>query len=238
MASATSGKAVSTAEDVEAALSAIASEAGKADVARFFHDGLGRTQVLGTGIGKVFPIAKTHRNMALAEIERLLDSRFYEMRMAAAAIMDFQARETMPANSHAALYDLYLRRHDRLDNWDFVDRAAIHVVGKYLADKPRDPLYQLARSTDPWRRRTAVVATAYYLKSGDAAEMFAIADLLADDPHIMVQKAVGSWIRTAGNNHPERLRAFLTGNRDRLPATAMRIATEKMSAEEKAAFRR
>lgn len=227
-----------TAPAVEAALRAIASEDGKADVARFFHEGLGETRVLGTGIGKVFPIAKAHKDLPLAEIEKLLESRFYEVRMAAAAIMDFQAREKRPANSHADLYDLYLRRHDRLDNWDLVDRAAIHVVGRYLEDKSRAPLYDLARSADPWRRRTAVVATAWYLRNGDPDEMFAISEILAGDPHVMVQKAVGSWIRTAGDTHPDRLRTFLTANRDRMPAMTMRIATEKMSAEEKAMCRR
>jgi len=223
---------------VEAALRAISSEAAKADVARFFHDGLGETQVLGVGIGRVFPIAKAHKNLPLAEIEALLESAFYEMRMAAAAIMDFQARERKPVNTQAELYDLYLRRHDRLDNWDLVDRAAIHVVGKYLDDKPREPLHDLARSPDPWRRRTAVVATAYSLRKGDPDALFAISEILADDPHVMVQKAVGSWIRTAGEAHPERLRAFLTASRDRMPATALRIATEKMTAAEKASFRR
>jgi 3-methyladenine DNA glycosylase AlkD len=226
------------ADEVEAALRAISSEAAKADVARFFHDGLGETQVLGVGIGKVFPVAKAHKDLPLAEIEALLESVFYEMRMAAAAIMDFQARERKPVNSHAELYELYLRRHDRLDNWDLVDRAAIHVVGRFLEDKPRDPLYELARSPDPWRRRTAVVATAYYLRKGDPAELFAISEILAGDSHVMVQKAFSSWIRTAGDTHPERLRAFLAANRDRMSATALRIATEKMSDEEKARFRR
>jgi len=227
-----------TAADVETDLRNIGSEAAKADVARFFHDGLGETQVLGVGIGSVFPIAKSHKNLPLAEIEALLESPFYEMRMAAAAIMDFQAREKKPVNSHAELYELYLRRHDRLNNWDLVDRAAIHVIGKYLADKPREPLHELARAPDPWRRRTAVVATAHYLRNGDPGELFAISEILAGDPHIMVQKAVGSWIRTAGDTHPERLRAFLTGNRNRMPATTLRIATEKMSEKDKAAFRR
>lgn len=227
-----------SAAKIEAALRAIGSEAAKADVARFFHDGLGETQVLGVGIGKVFPVAKAHKDLPLADIEALLESVFYEMRMAAAAVMDFQAREKKPINSHAELYHLYLRRHDRLNNWDLVDRAAIHVVGRFLEDKPRDPLYDLARSPDPWRRRTAVVATAYYLREGDPDELFAISHILAGDPHVMVQKAVGSWIRTAGDTHPERLRAFLAAHGERMPATALRIATEKMPAEERAVFRR
>src|SRR5882724_11133140 len=39
-----------------------------------------------------------------------------------------------------------MRRHDRINNWDLVDRSAPYVVGGYLFDKPRDILYKLARS--------------------------------------------------------------------------------------------
>ncbi|URK88636.1 DNA alkylation repair protein [Rhizobium sp. RCAM05350] len=133
--------------------------------------------MLGVGIGRVFPIAKVHAGLPMPEIDRLLDSSFYEVRMAAAAIMDFQARQKTPANPLAMLYELYLGRHDRLNNWDLVDRAAPYVVGQYLDDKPRDPLYDLASSPDPWRRRTAIVATYYFIRKGDLHDTFAICAL-------------------------------------------------------------
>lgn len=228
---------IMTADSLEAALRAIRSDNAIADVARFFHDGLGETQVLGVGIGKVFPIAKAHAALSLPEISRLLDSPFYEVRMAAAAIMDFQARQKKPANPLAALYQLYLDRHDRLNNWDLVDRAAPYVVGQYLDHKPRDPLYDLAASSDPWRRRTAIVATYYFIRKGDLRDTFSICALLAADPHDMVQKAIGSWVRTAGEADRDKLKTFLAENRGRLSATAVRMATEKLSPEEKAIFR-
>lgn len=226
-----------TAGNVEASLRAISSKDAIADVARFFYDGLGETQVLGVGIGRVFPIAKVHAGLPMPEIDRLLDSSFYEVRMAAAAIMDFQARQKTPANPLAMLYELYLGRHDRLNNWDLVDRAAPYVVGQYLDDKPRDPLYDLASSPDPWRRRTAIVATYYFIRKGDLHDTFAICARLAGDPHDMVQKAIGSWVRTAGEADRDRLKTFLTENRAHLSATAIRMATEKLSVEEKAFFR-
>ena len=53
--------------------------------------------------------------------------------------MDFQARDrkTSPERRQA-LFALYLRRHDRTDTWDLVDRSAIWVIGEHLRDKPRD----------------------------------------------------------------------------------------------------
>ena len=53
--------------------------------------------------------------------------------------MDKRARRqsTTDVQRHE-LYELYLRRHDRIDSWDLVDLAAPWVVGRYLADRPRD----------------------------------------------------------------------------------------------------
>jgi 3-methyladenine DNA glycosylase AlkD len=227
-----------TASAVETALRAIASPDMKAEVARFFYDGLGETDVLGVGIGKVFPVAKAHAGLPLGEIDLLLDSRFYEVRMAAAAIMDFQARAKKATNGLEALYRLYLDRHDRLNNWDLVDRAAPHVVGQYLFERPRAPLHALAASADPWRRRTAIVATWYFIRAGQVEDTFAICARLAGDRHVMVQKAIGSWVRTAGEKHPDQLRAFLFEHGEALSAEAIRMATEKMPPGERQLYRK
>jgi 3-methyladenine DNA glycosylase AlkD len=220
------------------ALEVVATEEQKPKTARFFFDGLGPTQVLGIQIGAIFPIAKGFRDLPLTEIERLLDSQYYEVRMAGVAIMVFQARQKAPVNPLESLYDLYLRRHDRLDNWDFVDRAAPHVVGQYLNDRPRTPLYELAASSDPWRRRTAIVATWWFIRQGDVEDVYALSEILARDRHPMIEKALGSWLRTAGDVDKPRLRDFLLANHNSLSATTLRMASEKFSPEDKAAIRR
>ncbi len=90
----------------------------------------------------VFALAKRFVEMDLEQVERLLESPVRELRVGAVRIMDFQARRrSTPEARRKALYQLYLRRHDRIDDWDLVDRAAPSVIGGYLADKPRDPLY-------------------------------------------------------------------------------------------------
>ena len=65
------------------------------------------------------------------------------------------------------LYELYLRRHDRIDNWDLVDLAAHQVVGTWLLDKPVTHPDRLARSSFWPERRTAIVATAAFIKRRD-----------------------------------------------------------------------
>lgn len=208
-----------------------------ADVSRFFADGLENTSVMGVSIGKIFPVAKKFAAMPLTEIEQLLDDPHYEVRMGAVAIMDFQARaKKTDAATREALFDLYLRRHDRVNNWDLVDRAAPHVIGGWLADKPRDVLYELAASPDPWRRRTAIVATWFFIRAGDTDDTFRICAMLLNEPHEYVQKAIGSWLRTAGEVDRSRLIAFLDEHAEHMPRISLRMATEKLPKDERAHY--
>lgn len=177
----------------------------------------------------VFALAKEFVDLPPDQIEILLESPVHEVRVGAVSIMDFQARRSStPESRRRELYELYLRRHDRIDNWDLVDRAAPHVVGGYLADKPRDALYALARSSNGWERRTAIVSTWFFIRRGDLDDTFAIAELLVDDDHDLVQKAVGGWIREAGKRDPGRLLAFLDAHAATMPRTALRYAVEKL----------
>jgi hypothetical protein len=82
-------------------------------------------------MGTIFQLAKQFTGMPLDQIELLLESPYYEVRMGGVSIMDFQARKkSLPEDQRKALFELYIRRHDRLNNWDFPDRAAPHVVGR------------------------------------------------------------------------------------------------------------
>ena len=185
------------------ALKKISNPAAVSEVSRFFrvdpNADSSDNRILGVSFGKIFAIAKQFTDMSLADIETLLNSAYYEVRMGAVSIMDFQARRKNITPLHRkALFDLYIRRHDRINNWDLVDRAAPFVVGGHLADRSRKVLHKLARSRNPWERRTAIVSTYYFIRSGDLDDTFVIAEILRKDEHDLVQKAVGSWIREAG----------------------------------------
>jgi 3-methyladenine DNA glycosylase AlkD len=187
---------------------------------------------LGVRMGKVFNLAREHLDMPLDEIERLLESPIHEARVGALSMMDKQARRKQtPEPARAALYELYLRRHDRIDNWDLVDLAAPHVVGGYLADKPRDVLYDLARSGNPWERRTAITATSFFIRQGDVIDAFAIGELLVDDDHHFVQTAVGGWLREAGKHDRPLLVAFLDRHAATMPRVTLRFAIEHFEPE-------
>lgn len=205
---------------------------------RFFRtEGNTASKVLGVRMGKLFALAKSFSPLELDEVEKLLENKYYEVRMGAACIMDFQARnkKTTPERKKE-LFDLYIRRHDRIDNWDLIDRSAGYVVGSYLLDRPRSILYKLARSKNIWERRTAIVSTSYFIRRGDIDDTFKIAEMLVDDKHDLIHKAVGSWIREAGKKDKKRLVEFLDNYAAVMPRTMLRYAIERLDKKQRDFF--
>lgn len=186
------------------------------------------------GMGQIFGLARELMDMPPSEIERLLESPIHAVRVGAVSVMDWQARDRKtPAARRQELFELYLRRHDRINTWDLVDRSAIWVVGEYLTDKPRDPLYQLAASAEPMERRTAILSTAAFIRRGQLDDTFEIAEILVDDPEDTVHKAVGWMLREAGKRDPGRLAAFLEAHAATMPRVMLRYAIEKLEKPER-----
>jgi 3-methyladenine DNA glycosylase AlkD len=218
-------------------LSLLKSTAELKNVQRFFRDSNAGNKFLGVRMASIFALAKQFVEMPVVEIEKLLQSDYYEARMGAVSIMDFQARnKKTTATRKKELFDIYIKCHDRINNWDLVDRSAPYVVGGYLVDKPRNILYKLAKSKNVWERRTAIVSTYYFIRQKDLSETFKIAELLIQDQHDLVQKAVGSWIREAGKYDKLALIEFLDSFAPSMPPTILRYAIEKLDKKEKATY--
>lgn len=182
-----------------------------------------------TPMGRIFALAKVCIDMAPPEIERLLENPRHEARVGAVSVMDWQARRrSTSVDRRRELFDLYIRRHDLIDTWDLVDRSAIWVVGEYLVDRPRDVLYDLARSPEPMRRRTAMLSTVAFIRRGDLDDTYRIAELLVEDENELVQKAIGWMLREAGKRDEARLLAYLDTHADTMPRVAVRYAIEKL----------
>ena len=190
--------------------------------------------IMGVRMGQIFALAKEFIDMPTDEIEKLLESPIHEVRVGAVSIMDWQARrKKISDEQRKKLFDLYLRRHDRIDNWDLVDRSAPYVVGGYLINKPRKILYKLARSRNTWERRTAIVSTGYFIRQGEVDDTFKIAEMLLDDDHDLIHKATGWMLRAAGNVDRDRLIHFLDVHAASMPRATLRYATEHLEKEQR-----
>lgn len=197
---------------------------------RYFTFGPGTgDEFIGVRMGQVFALAKEFMKMPPDEIEKLLESPIHEIRTGAVSIMDWRARNKKTSEEERKeLFDLYLRRHDRINSWDLVDRSAQWVVGAYLFDKPRDVLYELARSKNVWERRTAILATSYFIKKGELDDTFKIAEILLNDGEETIHKAVGWMLRYAGDKDQPRLLGFLNKHAATMPRILLRNSIEKL----------
>ena len=202
---------------------------------RYFKTGKGEygegDKFIGVRMGQLFALAKEFIDMPPSEIEKLLESPIHEVRAGGCSIMGKQATsKKTPESRRKELYDLYLRRHDRINNWDLVDLASYKVVGSYLFDfdKPRVVLYKLARSKDMWERRTAIVSTLYFIGKGDLADAFKIAEILLKDDQDLIHKGTGWALRYAGDKNRQKLLSFLDKHAATMPRTALRYAIEKL----------
>lgn len=167
-----------------------------------------------------------------------MSKRIHEARAGAVKIMAKQAAcRTASEDLRRELFELYLRRIDRINNWDLVDLGAWDVVGRYLADKPRDVLDRLARSSDVWERRTAILATLHFIRRGELDDSLRIAELLLGDDHDLIHKATGGVLRAAGDKDPARLLRFLDDHAAAMPPTTLRYASEHLDPDQRAHYR-
>ena len=201
------------------------------------HDHLasdGDDVIWGVRMGEVFALAKEFMEMPLAEVEKLLENPIHEARVGAVSIMDFQARAKKTTEARRKeLFDLYLKRHDRINTWDLVDRSAPYVIGGYLFEKPRKILYKLARSKKMPERRTAIVSIGYFIRLGDVEDTFKIAELLIEDEHDLIHKATCWMLRAAGGVDRQKLVAFLDSYAASMPRVTLRYATEHLDKKQR-----
>lgn len=203
---------------------------------RFFKAGKGEygegDRFLGVTVPNVRAIAKQHKDIALAEIQELIQSEWHEVRLCALLIMVEKSKKK-DETLRQQLFDLYLSQTDRINNWDLVDLSCRFIIGEYLLDKSRDILYQLAQSPLLWDNRIAIVSTYAFIRKGQLEDTYALSDLMMQHPHDLMHKAIGWMLREAGKRDSERLYDYVMSHRADMPRTMLRYAIEKFSPKER-----
>jgi 3-methyladenine DNA glycosylase AlkD len=123
-----------------------------------------------------------------------------------------------------------------VNNWDLVDVSAEHIVGGYLWDRSRRPLYRLARSASLWERRIAVLATFHFIRRDDFADTFGITRLLLEDREDLIHKVVGWMLREIGKRDQGAEEGFLAEHYRRMPRTMLRYAIERFPETRRRAY--
>jgi 3-methyladenine DNA glycosylase AlkD len=230
---------VATLDSLLSELASTADSARAESSAWFFKTGKGQygegDQFIGITVPVQRKIALRYRNLPHAALKKLLASKVHEHRFVALEILVAQFEAGTP-QEQAAIYRFYLANTERVNNWDLVDTSAPYIVGEYLQKRPRTILRKLAKSSSLWERRIAIVSTFAFIRAGETNDTFVIAELLLDDEHDLIHKAVGWALREAGKKSPASLIEFLQTHYDRLPRTALRYAIERFTAAERKRF--
>jgi 3-methyladenine DNA glycosylase AlkD len=187
---------------------------------------------LGISVPVLRKIALKHRGLAMADLQKLLESKIHEHRAAALEILVVQY-ERGDEKLREEIVEFYLRNTSYINNWDLVDGSAGPILGHHLKTHPRKILKKLAKSKSLWERRIAMISTMTLVWAGELDDALQIAEMLLDDEHDLIHKAVGWVLREAGRKDRKRLVAFLKAHYARLPRTALRYAIEHFSAEQR-----
>jgi 3-methyladenine DNA glycosylase AlkD len=206
---------------------------------RFFKTGPGQygegDVFLGVCVPDIRRLARQSLQTPLPELARLVGSEFHEARLLALLILVVRQAKANEAQKREA-YEFYLEHHDRINNWDLVDSAAPRLVGAWLMDRSRRILDKLAGSPNLWERRTAILATAWFIGRGQFADTLRIADRLGNDDHDLIHKAVGWMLREVGKRNRQTLEGFLQKRYRRMPRTMLRYAIERFDPARRKAY--
>jgi len=201
------------------------------DYMRFFKTGRGEygegDQFLGIKVPDIRRVVKKHyHSLALNEVQEFLYSPYHEHRMFALLVL-VTLYQSKRLDNKVTIYHFYLNHTAQINSWDLVDVTSPHIVGAHLLNRDRFILYRFARSKDLWERRIAIIATFAFIKADEFEDTFAIADILLEDSHDLIHKAVGWAIRNVGNKNLQAQIEYLNPRYKQMPRTMLRYAIEK-----------
>ncbi len=197
---------------------------------RFFKTGPGEygegDVFIGVRVPELRKLVKEYPDITIKEVMQLLNSTIHEERFFALLMLInkfSKGNETVKKR----IYELYLQHTKFINSWDLVDGSAHHIVGAFLMDKNKEPVYRLAKSKNLWERRIAILSTFHFIKHDNYLETLKISKILLTDDQDLIHKAVGWMLREIGKRHMSTEEIFLKKYHKRMPRTMLRYAIEK-----------
>jgi len=205
---------------------------------RYFKTGKGQygegDVFLGINSKQIQDIVKKYYEISLIDVQKLMDSKIHENRMCGLRIL-MQKYKKAKKNlfNKREIFEFYLKNTNNINNWDLVDVSAPTIVGEFLEREGAFVLKHLAKSKNLWERRIAIVSTYAFIKKRNFGETLAISEMLLNDEHDLIHKAVGWMLREIGKRNKNVLEIFLSTRYKQMPRTMLRYAIEKFPQEER-----
>ncbi|MCB9359205.1 DNA alkylation repair protein [Candidatus Woesearchaeota archaeon] len=220
------------ASDVEKELKSYADPTKAKLLQGFFKTGKGEygegDVFLGLTVPQSRSVAKKFKDLPLSEITEILQSKYHEVRLVAVLLL-VHLYQTGDSAMKKKVYDFYIKNAKKMNNWDFVDLSAHKIVGDYLLDKDKKILYKLVKSSNLWERRISIISTMHFISKNKYDDSIHISEILLEDKHDLIHKAVGWTLREVGKKDVKVLEKFLDKYSKRMPRTMLRYSIEKFS---------
>jgi len=193
---------------------------------RFFKTGKGEYGYgdifLGINVPEQRKIAKKYSKIELSEIKELINSKIHEYRLTGLLILVEKFKD-----NNEEIVKFYLNNLKNINNWDLVDLTADKILGAYLFDKEKYILYNLAKSSNLWERRISIIATFNFIKNNKFDDTLKISEILINDKHDLIHKAVGWMLREVGKRNLNIEEEFLKKYYKKMPRTMLRYSIER-----------
>ena len=235
---------MNSAEEVKQAMQKIASPEIAKIMMRFFKTGEGQYGFGDKFIGIKVPLQREISKkfeLSLNEIQKLLESPIHEHRLVALFILIRNYNKLRDEKSKKIIFDFYLKNTKYINNWDLIDLSAERIMGEYLLEKTakeKEIIYKFAKSDSIWERRIAMLTTFQFIKEGKYEDSLKIAEILLNDKHDLIHKAVGWMLREIGKRDLKVEEEFLKKHYRKMPRTMLRYAIEKFNPKKREFYMR
>ena len=126
------------------------------------------------------------------------------------------------------IYRFYKKNSKNINNWDLVDLSAPKIIGTHLLNRDKQILYKYAYSNNLWEKRISIISTYSFIKNHDFKTTLEISDILLNDDHDLIHKAVGWMLREVGKQDLKTLENFLKPRYNKMPRTMLRYSIVPM----------
>lgn len=208
---------------------------------RYFKTGKGEygegDVFLGLKVPQVRKIAIKHKDLPLEDIETLLKSTIHEERLCALLILVHNFEKN--PDKRQEIFKIYIKNTLYINNWDLVDLSSPNIFGRFIFNAGKsNPVYggilfRFAHSNNLWEKRIAIISTVYFIRNHRFDETLEISELLMNDKHDLIHKAVGWMLREVGKKDQKVEEDFLKKHYKQMPRTMLRYAIEKFPEEKR-----
>jgi 3-methyladenine DNA glycosylase AlkD len=115
--------------------------------------------------------------------------------------------------------------------WDYVDDIASHRVGAILRSHPkpmRTKMLSWSRSTNLWKRRTAIICQLGFKQDTDLGLLYACIEPSLGSSEFFLRKAIGWALRQHAWTDPGEVKRYVRRNRERLSGLSIREALKNV----------